>query len=378
MNRVTRRLVGRDTGWAGPGLLGMLTLGAFALISIAAAAPEGTPTTMKVAHIASVQLADDDGGQAMFANRALAPGRSVSRCLKVGYSGSAGQGAVRLAATDLTGALAGSLNVTAAVGTGGDFASCAGFAGTTFYTGSLAGLAGSGAPPGTATGWSPTGTDSRTFQITVTLPDDNALQGVASHGNFEWLLIGDPAPEPTAPAAPAVQPAEPVAVVPTPASTDTVDGTPVPSAPATPAGTPSRPGAFGQAPGDVSAAGTGRADGSSGGKSVSSAAQSTWSGLTSIASNLAPKQLAKNLHEVAKNSVVVAKRVARQHSELPAMSVVALGSFLVLQGRIDRKDPKLALAPLWGDGDLPFEDPDLAFADPEDLDYKTAAEDEDR
>jgi hypothetical protein len=31
--------------------------------------------------------------------------------------------------------------------------------------------------------------------------------------------------------------------------------------------------------------------------------------------------------------------------------------FLVIQDRIDRNDPKLALAPVFGEPDLPFDDP---------------------
>jgi hypothetical protein len=132
----------RDSGWAGPGVYGMLAIGALMLLGIAVAAPSGIPNQVRVAQLASVQLADDDGDQALFAASALAPGHSVTRCLEVGYTGPADQGMVRLAATDVTGPLAAALTVSVEIGTGGGFASCAGFSGASFYTGPLTGLAG--------------------------------------------------------------------------------------------------------------------------------------------------------------------------------------------------------------------------------------------
>jgi hypothetical protein len=82
-----------------------------------------------------------------------------------------------------------------------------------------------------------------------------------------------------------------------------------------------------------------------------------FNGLADLAQNLAPTQLAKGIETVVKDSVVVGTRVAKKHSGIPAVSALALGSFLLLQGRIDRADPKLALAPLWGESDLLFEEP---------------------
>src|SRR3954454_14959100 len=91
---------GRDSGWAGPGVLGMLALGGVALVGVAIAGPTVAPTT-RVAQIAAISLSDDDGSRALFASHALVPGQSVARCLTVSYAGGSDPGAVRLAATDV-------------------------------------------------------------------------------------------------------------------------------------------------------------------------------------------------------------------------------------------------------------------------------------
>ncbi len=43
-----------------------------------------------------------------------------------------------------------------------------------------------------------------------------------------------------------------------------------------------------------------------------------------------------------------------EQSGFPAALVAVMGVFLVLQDSLDRRDPKLALAPLDDDEDLPF------------------------
>jgi hypothetical protein len=47
----------------------------------------------------------------------------------------------------------------------------------------------------------------------------------------------------------------------------------------------------------------------------------------------------------------VAKKV------FPISVLILLGGFLLIQGRIDRGEPKLALAPIEGEPDLEFEPP---------------------
>jgi hypothetical protein len=456
---------GRDSGWAGPGVLGMLALGGVALVGVAIAGPTVAPTT-RVAQIAAISLSDDDGSRALFASHDLVPGQSVARCLTVSYAGGSDPGAVRLAATDVAGALADHLSVDVAAGTGGGFASCAGFTGTSVYTGSLSGLTGTDpTAPGVDAGWTPTGAADRTYRITVTLVGDDTLQGLAASGTFQWLLISDgaaaapsstapgtpvpspttvppttaaptspaptrtrPAPTPTtvAPTTPAPTTSAPTTPAPTtPAPTTPAPTTPAPTTPAptTPAPEPAAPISDPTTPAvdptqDTPAAGTptttvpdpvattddprvavpvrpapttpagdvtptattdpvepdtgvqdgtnpprvpaAAAAGDTGGstKKAGIAAQ-TWDSITSIAAALSPAKLAEQAQALVDNSVQASRKMVKKHNGLPAASVVALGSFLFLQGRIDRKDPKLALAPLLAEDDLSFEEPEL-------------------
>ena len=309
------------TGGRGWHYLAMLGFGAAVLLALGLSAPSGTTAT-RAAQIASVALTDDDRGAALFAVRDLVPGRAVSRCITVDYAGTVGAGTVRLAAVSLTGPLADQLTVTVQVGTGGSFASCAGFTGTAVYSGPLAGLAaGTGDSVGVDTGWAPAGVGSRTYRITVTLLDSNALQGAASTGTFEWLLIGDGVP------APAQSPTESPTTAPAAPTPDPTGG----GVPA-PARSPAR------SPGTEPAAPTPRP------------------GRTTAARAGQPlSTLKRQLTHLVGDTVVVGRRVVTRRGGFPAGSLVALGAFLLVQNRIDRKDPKLALAPLWRESDLPFE-----------------------
>ena len=51
----------------------------------------------------------------------------------------------------------------------------------------------------------------------------------------------------------------------------------------------------------------------------------------------------------------IGSRVVR-HGGFPLGWLAVVGVFLLIQNRIDRRDPKLALAPVWSE-------PDVAFAD---------------
>lgn len=271
---------------AGRGVLAMLAFGAAALVAVALAGRPGTPAQVHVALVDSVALTDDDGGQALFGNAQLAPGRSVSRCLRVGYAGPGAPGPVRLVATDLSGRLLPHLSVRVAAGTGGGFASCAGFTGTALvYDGPLAGLAGGTATaPGVPTGWDPAPDDARTFQVTVAV-DGTATPGQTAGGTFAWVLL---------------------TAVPTKVS---------PSSPAAPP-KPARPARTG-------------------------------------APVLSPRWFAEQAQQLFHGGLVVAGRIAR-HGELPVGWLVALVVFLAVQNRIDGRDPKLALAPVWRDPEVGF------------------------
>jgi hypothetical protein len=54
------------------------------------------------------------------------------------------------------------------------------------------------------------------------------------------------------------------------------------------------------------------------------------------------------------------ERLVAHHTDeaaFPMAVLVVVGSFLSVQNRIDRSDPKLALAPVYAESDLPFPPP---------------------
>lgn len=322
------RLRGPDREWAGPSAFGMFAMGALALVAITMLAPT-VANTKKVARLASIALADDDGGRALFANQELVPDRPVSRCLKVNYAGGSSSTSVRLAATDVAGSLASSLRLVVSMGTGGGNSSCSGFNGGVVYTGTLAGLG-----SGVDTGWTPAGPGDRTYQITVSLPGGVA-QGADATGTFQWLLTPDVLPDD-----------------PTPAVTAPVEAPPAPIVVPETALVPEIGDAVARA---LTGGPTKKRN------VVSRVAAKTWEGITALAAELSPEKLRETVETLVNGSVEAGNKMVKKHNGLPAASVVALGSFLVLQGRIDRKDPKLALAPLWAEEDLSFEEPE---ADP--------------
>jgi hypothetical protein len=165
------------------------------------------------ADLAVVSLTDDASG-ALFADAELTPGRTVQRCMAVRFTGTGADSEVRLIAEDLSGALLPYLTATVAVGTGGGYAGCRGFAGATVYHGPLTGLAG-GRPgaPGVATGWQPSGSGARTFAVTVRVADDDAAQAKSAGATLRWALA---APEPSGPAETPQPPSVPPSAVPTP------------------------------------------------------------------------------------------------------------------------------------------------------------------
>ena len=140
----------------------------------------------------SVALADDDSTSAMFTVTGLKPGSTGSRCIAVTYNGSLAA-AVKLyvKSGDLTdNGLAAYLNLTVEEGSSATFAGgCGSFTGgSTAYTGTLAGLAGSHTAFGSGVGaWTPTGAGQvKAYRITYTLADNNAAQNGTSTVNLTW------------------------------------------------------------------------------------------------------------------------------------------------------------------------------------------------
>lgn len=153
-----------------------------------------TATTVNAASTWSagtVALADDDAGSAMFSVSGMLPGVASTRCISVSYGGSA-NAAVRLygAITGGTG-LGPYLNLTIERGTGGSFASCAGFTATeTAYTGTLSAFAAAATGFGTGVGtWAPLGGvpgQNASYRFTVSVQDNNLAQGLSATATFTW------------------------------------------------------------------------------------------------------------------------------------------------------------------------------------------------
>jgi len=138
-----------------------------------------------------VVLTDDDLGAAMFAISNMAPGDSVTKCIEVTYEGSLTPADIELyvASGDLTGTgLDTYLDMTAELGTGGSFADCFGFSGSSFYSGELGAFAAAYTDFAGGTGsWTAAATDdSMTYRFTFTLQDDNDAQGLDAGITFTW------------------------------------------------------------------------------------------------------------------------------------------------------------------------------------------------
>jgi hypothetical protein len=335
------------------GTLSILFAASLALMAIFAYAPGGTPSTTPVAVLASVGLVDDDGHQGLFNVTGLVPGRATSRCVQVQYGGPAPAGTVFFSASDITGPLAASLKLKVEQGTGGNFASCHGFTGAVVYDGALTGLVDADpAEPHTTTGWSPSAGDERTYRLTATMRDNVSVQGQASTATFRWFLFGGPSPTPaaTATATPATTP------TPTPTATPTtapavveVDPTIAVVATASAAVVPTS-----AAPTAVRSAAVPAAVQPS---RVSPSATVAAAPPVAAKKDTSPvAQVRQALADLGRNITEVAVRTST-HSALPVTGLAVLLAFLTVQNRIDRMDPKLAMAPA-KDPHLHFHEPD--------------------
>ena len=139
----------------------------------------------------TVVLVDDDTGSAMFNASVMGGGDSLTECIEVTYDGSITPADVVLyvAAGGLTGTgLDDYLSLTVERGTGGSFADCTGFSGSSIYSGTLDGFAATYTDFASGVGsWTANSTgDSQVYRFTVTLQDDNAAQGLNATATFTW------------------------------------------------------------------------------------------------------------------------------------------------------------------------------------------------
>ena len=137
----------------------------------------------------TVILTDDDAGSAMFIVSDMAPLATVTECIVVTYSGSLLPADVNLYGVSGGTGLDAYLDVTVEEGSGGIFGNCAGFTPTsTIFTGTLTSFAATHTNFATGAGaWNPAANpESRTYQFTVTLQDNNAAQGLNATATFTW------------------------------------------------------------------------------------------------------------------------------------------------------------------------------------------------
>jgi hypothetical protein len=324
-----------------------------------------------------VTLADDDGAVAMFTATNVGGGDVMSRCLQVTYE-SSGPADLKMYAALTAAGLAPYLHLVVESGSGGSFADCSGFAGSVLYNGTLAAFA--GAHTDFASGLTVPVTPSAnpvSFRFTVQVGNQAAAQGRTAAADFWWEAQtvdastsspGSPGPSagPTAPAEPT---APAPAVVPSPAVSATPDGGGTPSdaaafpaastepttgfmeSPASPAGAVSAPAIPVRVripPADAT-----QQAAASGGLSLAAPATGTTGSGHAVRRHGSGRALPVWLGRAANFAAIAGKRTG-----FPILMLLLAFSFLVMQDRIDRREPKLALAPVHAEPDLPFEIPE--------------------
>ena len=139
----------------------------------------------------TVVLADDDAGSVMFNLTGMKPGDTSTRCVNVSYTGSLAAD-VRLYGTVGGTGLATYLTTVVDIGTGatgGAAMDCTGFVSSSnLHNDTLAafGTAHTDFSNGLGGYAGVTGPVTRSYQMTVTLLDDNAAQGKAASATFTW------------------------------------------------------------------------------------------------------------------------------------------------------------------------------------------------
>jgi len=296
--------------------------GGLALVSLhgVGAGPDHAVT----ASASDVSLSDDDSGAAMFNVSGMAPGDEATRCVRVKYSG-AGSPAVSLFGSTTGSGLDQHLRMTIDAGRGGGFDSCDGFQGAPIYEGTLADFARDHASleQGLPTQVGTTDEHARSFRFHLELQGGNEAQGQTTTASFIWETN-----EASAPATPEPAPADsppPAAPGHTPKSATPESA---PPAAAKPKAHP-RHHAARDAPIDITPT---HPHASSPGHDKSA--------------------LGRALKALGTAAKVVAPRGAG-----PLLLFLLVLAFLGIQDRIDRRDPKLALAPL-------SDEPYLSFGNP--------------
>jgi hypothetical protein len=325
-------------------VLGVLTtLSAWALAS-------ALPASRTATNVAPAELSSDDGGAALFQLADLAPGKAESRCIAVSYDGP-GRADIRLVGNAAGSALREFLRLRVEAGSGGRFGDCSGFAGAPLFDGSLAEFVGRHHDYDSGlVALAPAQTGSTTFRLRVALDDDAAPQAGTATASFAWEA-GRDAPIAVAPLRAPPQPGGADAdASPSPRQVPDADDHPARGTPdggrAAPSTAPSPVAA------DPSTRTQPRRDRSRPPGRTQRPAPSVTAGeapraarRSSPASNLG----SRIVEAISKLVMPVVQRTA-----FPLILLIVAGLFLLVQDRIDRRDPKLAHAPLHARPDLPF------------------------
>ncbi len=331
------------------------------------------------ASAAEIELITDASGS-MFAHGEIAPGYRSARCVQVAWKDNAAEAQLGISSA-VTGDLAPYLQLQIEIGTGGGYASCAGFAGDMIYDGTLGGFGARYRSAETQLlGQRITSASGEvTFRITVMVMDVNEAQARTASADFtfsaldEGRLPAPPSPEPTTTRTPT--PTDPAPTEPSPSAEPT--SSPPPDDDEEPTSSP--------APGDeepTSSTAPGNQEPaaepddpapaevvSPGGNPPDPGTDAAYGdGAPSVTVPLTPRPEKKQSPLLAPvRAVVDAVRVVRdvvQESAAPVAKGVAWSAgtlpvlllFLALQNKIDGRDPKLAQAPVFADPNLPFDD----------------------
>jgi hypothetical protein len=330
-------------------VLVLIAMGAICAVAVASSPPPKAVQT--AAETGAVALGDDDRGAALFDVSDLGPGRTVVRCLGIEYAGDH-PGDIRLTATSSGEPLAGHLHLQVDAGRGGTFGDCTGFEGKPVFAGTLAELSrghvdyGSGVPALRAHR-----KQIATLRFSAWI-DDDAPQRETAMMRFE--LEARPA-----------------------ASGGTSDGRAgtdasraAPGDDETLAHPPGSGKAAAPSPGGrVPPLESRRQPGRSGVSGPEHARPRTSGGHDGNASGgprdvhrpgghgrTAPAPHERSFLRRLLDGVVGAGTAVAKRSPFPLALVLMALIYLAVQDRIDRRDPKLALAAVYADPDLPFLD----------------------
>ncbi|MBX6371950.1 MAG: hypothetical protein IRZ02_06815 [Acidothermus sp.] len=276
------------------------------------------------AHAADPSLASDATGPMFAGVTDLSPGTTAHNCVRLSYQDLTGTGTLGMTVS-ATGGLAPYLLVEVAAGDGGGYGDCSGFSGTTVYSGTLADLAAQHADLSHQVVLAETSgsAGSLTVSIAVRLADDNGAQGKSASAMFSFALT---APD-NAAVTPSPSPSSAAIPTPSPSSGEVRTSTPPSQPPTTPVVPPRQ---------TVEVPLTGNTSHPSG--------FSAWLGrLGAVAGRI--------VRAVAPAAAPTVKGISWTVLVTPIPLL-----FLLLQHRIDRRDPKLAEAPVYRDQTLPFDD----------------------